>query len=225
MAKKSYNLLFDKPVSREECEEVLNSKVCDIFIAQYQFLKKDANSDLYITYVIKNINIKHNFINAIYLAIKIDLFDLQLIELSKEIVINKNYYLKKLLAFDYLNKFYNTISNEEYLRLNHIVSNKSSNRLVQLQVYINLLLYDQPKYFQKIVTLLRKENSTTFFYRLTYNLNEYSHFSRLLNSWEINLLLEIINQQKYDNDVKSELMNELSIQVDGGISLPPSSFP
>lgn len=172
------------------------------FINNYKYL--NLENSLYRTFIEDNIfkNDKYLVSDVIDLAIKINYFSESLYKEIKSKLSQRSNYLVKLSSLDFINHFYffsKKIKNE-YIDINLLVKNKSSNRIVKFQTFINLLLENERYYQKQILNNLSKNDSPFYIYRLLNTILEYKHFDFVLeNSFFKTKLIALIQENKIIN--------------------------
>lgn len=136
------------------------------------------------------------------LCVTINYFDDAVYDLVKTLLLEKNNYLLKLSALDYLNSFYYSIICEDYFFLNEHVNKFTRNPVVKFQTDINLMLLDYNHYSKLVCTLLQREELPSYYYYRMANCLSLKQFSQM----EIkDFLIQTVNKKLESKQIEDIL--------------------
>ncbi len=204
---------INQPVSGSSCMLFLQDELIrSSFINDYTFFQKDANHDLYVNFILKNIK-SHDIdlvSDLLSLSIKIGFFTQIIFDKIENILAKNSYHVVKLSSFDYMNCFFHCIPIERYIQISNKVYRNSKNELVIFQACINLFVEDKEKYFPVVLKTIQKKEVPSFNYRLMYNLLEFEHFRNRISKKDVSEIKKATLKQDYTEEIIAEIVSDVN---------------
>ncbi len=198
----------------KQIDETCNFKeLYDSSINKKIFIYKYKLNTEQIAYVKKNLVFIFNNPDFLYIdeledaceiSMLIDFYPIQDVIIIKKILNSKVDYFIKLSILSLLFMLSKKIPQNEFLELNKVHC-KSTNKLLNFQSKLNLVLYNNVS-SEQIIKMLNREKAPTLYYRFLRALAESKSFAKKFNSHKSSIL-NSIQSEKFNSGVTAELMN------------------